>query len=141
MRKFFSSIIVLAAFFIIFLLITLSTIGIKTDRFNALYQKNKSNKQFLDLKLNYVKFKLDIKKLSLFLETSEPEIKYRKAKVPVENIKVYIDFISLIKSEPKNKKIFLDLDKINIDELKKFQLHSNHQMLQVLFIIKLNKEN
>ena len=123
MRKFFSSIIVLAAFFIIFLLITLSTIGIKTDRFNAFISKkiNQTN-NFLDLKLNYVKFKLDIKKLSLFLETSEPEIKYRKAKVPVENIKVYIDFISLIKSEPKIKKIFLDLDKINIDELKKISI-------------------
>ena len=123
MRKFFSSIIVLAALFIIFLFITLSTIGIKTDRFNAFISKkiNQTN-NFLDLKLNYVKFKLDIKKLSLFLETSEPEIKYRKAKVPVENIKVYIDFISLIKSEPKIKKIFLDLDKINIDELKKISI-------------------
>ena len=123
MRKFFSSIIVLAALFIIFLFITLSTIGIKTDRFNAFISKkiNQTN-NFLDLKLNYVKFKLDIKKLSLFLETSEPEIKYRKAKVPVENIKVYIDFISLIKSKPKIKKIFLDLDKINIDELKKISI-------------------
>tara|TARA_B100000963_G_scaffold362028_1_gene402302 strand:- start:8036 stop:10219 length:2184 start_codon:yes stop_codon:yes gene_type:complete len=123
MRKIFSLIIVLAAFFLIFLLVTLSTIGIKTDKFNAFISKkiNQTN-NFLDLKLNYVKFKLDIKQLSLFLETSEPEIKYRKAKVPVENIKVYIDFVSLIKSEPKIKKIFLDLDKINIDELKKISI-------------------
>ena len=70
--KFFLS--TLSIFFLIILtslIITLSTIGIETNRFNNLiskkinYVKNKIN-----LKLTTVKFKLDIKEISLFLETN-----------------------------------------------------------------------
>ena len=41
------------------------------------------------LELITVRFKLDIKKISLFLETTNPILKYRKATIPVQNIKVY----------------------------------------------------
>ena len=59
-------------FFALFMLI-LSTIGFETKRFNYLI-KNKINDSYknIDLNLNTIKFKLDLKELSLFLETSNP---------------------------------------------------------------------
>ena len=39
--------------------------------------------------------------------------------IPVQNVKVYVDFISLLKSEPKIKKINLIWNEINISELNK----------------------
>ncbi len=57
--------------------------------------------------------------MSLFLETSNPNINYRKALVPAKNVKVYIDIISLITSKPKINKINITLNELNVDKLKK----------------------
>jgi len=122
--KFFLS--TLSIFFLIILtslIITLSTIGIETNRFNNLiskkinYVKNKIN-----LKLTTVKFKLDIKEISLFLETNNSQIEYREVVIPAKNIKVYMDFVSLIKFEPKIKNINLVLDQLDIKDLKKISV-------------------
>ena len=113
-------------FFLILLLIfsicilILSTIGVETKRFNNLvskkiYQTNKN----VSLKLNTIKFKLDVNEVSLFLETLNPEISYRKVLIPAKNLRVYIDFFSLIKSEPKVKKINLVLEELDVNKLKK----------------------
>ena len=106
-------------FFALFMLI-LSTIGFETKRFNYLI-KNKINDSYknIDLNLNTIKFKLDLKELSLFLETSNPKINFRNAIIPTESIKVYLDFTSLLKSNPKINKINLALNEIDIYELKK----------------------
>ena len=101
--------LILLLFFILFsFTIIISTIGIETDRFNDLIIKkiNQTNSN-INLKLSTIKFKLDVKEISLFVETINPQINYRKADVPAKNIKVYIDFFSLIKSDPKIKKINL----------------------------------
>jgi hypothetical protein len=99
--------------------IILSTIGIETSRFNNFISKkiNQTNNN-INLKLTSIKFKLDVKEISLFLETLEPKIYYRKVSIPTKNIKVYIDFISLIKSKPEIKKINLILEKLEINQLK-----------------------
>ena len=60
---------------------------------------------------------MDLKSLSLFLETNQPKILFKDVSIPSKNIKVYIDFLSLFKTELKNKKINLILNKLNIDQL------------------------
>ena len=64
----------------------------------------------------------DIKEISLFLETINPEINYRKTAIPAESIKVYIDFASVIKSDLKIKKVNLVLNQLDIKQLKKISL-------------------
>ena len=70
----------------------------------------------INLKLTTIKFKLDLKELSLFLEAINPKIYYQNSVIPAENIKAYIDFISLVKSKPKLKKINLILPEIEISD-------------------------
>ena len=112
-------------FITIFLVITLSlililaTVGIETKKFNNLIENkiNESN-SFLKLKLNNINFKIDIKELSLFLETPNPVLTYREIKIPANNLKVYIDFQSLITQRPQIKKIDLSLSSLDIRQLK-----------------------
>ena len=102
------------------LLLIIATIGIETNRFNNfISQKINQNNKNINIKLDKIKFKLDIKNISLFLETFNPKIIYRNSTIPANNIRLYIDFFSIVKSEPKIEKINLIINKITINELKK----------------------
>ena len=102
------------------LTIILSTTGIKTKRFNNLIAKKINHfNNSINLKLTTIKFKLDLKELSLFLEAIDPKIYYQNSVIPAKNIKAYIDFISLVKSKPKLKKINLILSQFDVEQLKK----------------------
>ena len=123
MKKILLSIFSLFHFFTI-LIILLSTTGIETKRFNNLISNriNQVNKD-VNLNLDTIKFKLDVKLLSLFLETNNLKIVYRDSTIPAKSIKVYIDFISILKSDIKIGKINLILNKIDIDEIKKISVN------------------
>ena len=107
--------------FIIFfsIIIILSTSGIETDKFNNIIIKKAAETRNVDLNLNKIKFKIDLKELSLFLETQRPKITYRDLIIPVKNIKVYIDFLSLIESKTKINKVSLVLEELDIVQLNK----------------------
>jgi len=119
MKKTISSIILIFILLLSLFLIILSSKGIETKKFNDLVTSkiNQKNNNVI-LKLNSIKFKLDISEISLFIETSKPEVNYRNVAIPVENIKAYIDFISLLKTQPEVKKIKLSLEELDINQLK-----------------------
>ena len=118
--KIISRLIIFMFFVLMLLIIILSTIGIETNRFNNLIsQKINTARNHINLELDTIKFKFDIKKISLFLETINPNINYRGVVVPAKNIKVYINFKSIMKSEAKIEKINLIFNQIDIDQLKK----------------------
>ena len=119
MKKTISSIILIFILLLSLFLIILSSKGIETKKFNDLVTSkiNQKNNNVI-LKLNSIKFKLDISEISLFIETSKPEVNYRNITIPVENIKAYIDFISLLKTQPEVKKIKLSLEELDINQLK-----------------------
>jgi hypothetical protein len=66
----------------------LSTSGIETNKFNNFITKKATQTKNIYLDLDKIKFKIDIKEFSLFLETQTPEISYREIVIPVRNIKV-----------------------------------------------------
>tara|TARA_Y100000768_G_scaffold346931_1_gene294846 strand:+ start:684 stop:2858 length:2175 start_codon:yes stop_codon:yes gene_type:complete len=117
-KIFFSFLLTFSILFAIILTI-LSTIGIETDRFNRIIINQVEQRKNVRLNLKTIDFKLDLKKLSLFLETNQPNIIYRDIPVPSDNLKVYIDFLSLFKKKIEIKKINLTLSKLNIDQIGK----------------------
>ena len=120
MKKAFLILFFLSVTLLVSFTILLTSIGVETDKFNNIIsQKIKQNNKNIDLKLNSISFKIDLKEISLFLETSNPQINYREAELPAKNIKVYIDFVSLVKSNLKIKKIDFDFNQIEIKQLKK----------------------
>ena len=99
---------------LVLLLLFLSTTGIETKRFNNLITKKiKANNAYIDLNLNTIKFKVDLKEISLFLEAKNPSINFKEITLPVNDIKAYVNFLSLIKSENKFEKISLNFNQIN----------------------------
>ena len=113
--------LILIFFFLIISLITiLSTIGLETNKFNKPIVNKAAETQNIDLTLNAIKFKLDLKELNLFLETNKPKVNYKNLELPTENIKVYIDFTSLIKAKFEIKKVILKLGELDLNQLEFF---------------------
>ena len=95
MKKIVINSILFAFITLIVLIILLSTLGIETNKFNKLITEKTSQEKKINLKLESVKFKINLTELSLFLETQNPEIIYRDLLLPIKKIKVYFDFLSL----------------------------------------------
>ena len=123
MKKFFSISIFISFIIIGGILLVLSTTGYETQRFNKiLITKIEESNKDISLKLQKIKFKFNFKNQSLFLETKNPSIKYKDLNIPVENVKVYLNIISLLKSKTKIEKIEVDSSEINIENFKKIIL-------------------
>ena len=98
----------------------LSTTGYETDRFNNLISKKiKDTEKNLDVDLKSIKIKLDIKKLDLFLSTKKPLTKYQNIYLPINELKIYLDFFSLLTQEPYIKRTKFLFDELNISEVRK----------------------
>jgi len=124
MKKIIFILIFVILLIFISLISILTTVGIETNKFNKIIEKkiNQSNNN-INLELTIVKFRLDIKQISLFFETNRPKLNFRGVIIPAENIKVYTDFISLIKINPKIKKINFVLNQLDIEQLKKISVN------------------
>ena len=120
MRKILKISLLSSLFILLISILILTTIGIETNKFNNFISKriNQTNNN-LDVQLSTIKFKLDIKEISLFLETKSPQINYKNVTLPAKIIKVYVDFISIFKSEPKIEKVYLASEELDIKKLKK----------------------
>ena len=124
---------------IVSLSVILSTTGIKTNKFNNFISEKVSQSKNIELKLNTVKFKINPKEISLFLETEKPEITYKNVKIPAQNIRVYVDFLSLIKSNPKIKKTSLILKELDISQINELSLLIKPSNLKSLLNNKIKK--
>jgi len=122
MKKLLVNFILFSLLSIVILLITLSTIGIETNKFNDFIKEKISKKKNINLDLESIKFKIDPKQMSLFLETENPNINYFNVTVPAQYLKVYIDVLSLISSDPKIKKITVLLEELDISQLNRLSI-------------------
>ncbi len=104
---------------LITIIVILSTMGIETNKFNKLIVEKISQTKNINLKLETIKFKINLKELSLFLETQNPDIMYMDLLIPIKNVQVYVDFLSLLKSDPIIKKISLVSQELNITQISK----------------------
>ena len=89
MKKITFNSILLLIFLIFIFFVVIIFFGIETNKFNKLISDRASQSKNINLELNTIKFKIDPKKLSLFLETQNPKINYKI-------IIFYINFINYI---------------------------------------------
>ena len=133
MKKIFITTSAILFLLLALLAVILSTIGIETDKFNKfISDKTIESNRNVSLKLNKIRFKFDVKDFNLFLETENPKLLYKNLLIPIQNIKVYLDFYSLIKSKSKISKIYISSEEVNIDQLK------NIVLLKTIVIIHYN---
>ena len=119
MKKILNFLIISILSAVVLLLVFLSTTGIETKRFNDLITKKiKASNGDINLILKTIKFKLDLREISLFLEAKNSSINFKEINLPTNNIKAYINFISLLKSENKFEKISLNFEQISFKKIK-----------------------
>ena len=75
-KKIIYNFILLIFFLLIIFTTILSTTGFETNKFNKLITKKVAKTKNINLNLEKVNFKLDPKRLSLFIETHRPKINY-----------------------------------------------------------------
>ncbi len=133
MKKLFFTSFIILFFILVLLIIILSTIGFETDKFNNLISDRAiENNKNISLKLEKIKFKFDVKDFNLFLETKNPEFRYKNLAIPIQHLRVYLNFYSLIQSKSKINKINLSSEEINIDQLKKIIIKTKPSNLNSL---------
>ena len=109
----------------------LNTKGYETEKFNKLiYQELDKKNLDIKIKLEKIRIKLDIKKTNLYLSTINPNIVYKEIGLPINNIKIYIDLIPLLKSRFNVNKIYLDFSDLEINQFKKLVLKSKPSNLK-----------
>ena len=114
---FFFSLLVFLLFGII---LFLSTKGYETNKFNSfLSQEINQAEPDLDINFNKIKIKFDIKNINLFLSTKDPNIKYKKINLPITDLKIYINFVSIFSKEIEVEKVITKVKGIQIENLKK----------------------
>ena len=119
MKKLLINLFLFTLFLFVSITVTLSTVGIETNKFNNLISEKVQKLKNIFLKLKTIKFKIDLREMSLFLETQYPEITYKNILIPIENAKVYIDFLSLFTTDTKIEKTKLILKELDITQLNK----------------------
>ena len=92
MKRVINSLILISFLILIILILTLTTLGIETNKFNKFISDKASQTKNIDLELETIKFKIDLKEFSLFLQTQNPKIVYKRIFLPIQNVKVYVDF-------------------------------------------------
>ncbi len=138
MKKIFITTSAILFLLLALLAVILSTIGIETDKFNKfISDKTIESNRNVSLKLNKIRFKFDVKDFNLFLETENPKLLYKNLLIPIQNIKVYLDFYSLIKSKSKISKIYISSEEVNIDQLKNIIIKTKPSNLNSLIINKI----
>ena len=113
---FFLILISLFVFFIIYL----STVGIETSKLNNIIIKEiKKKDPNIQLSLNKIKIKFDVKKIQIYLATMKPQIVYQGVEIPIKEINLYTKIISILKSKNEINQITVSLEKFSIKNIQK----------------------
>ena len=105
-------------FFLIGSIVYLNFIGISTSQFNNKIQKKvKIIFPQVNLKLNDIKLRLNISKLSIDLETEYPVILLESEEIKLKKVTTNYDLKSFLKREFAIQKLFIDSKKNQIKEI------------------------
>ena len=140
MKKIFLTFFSLVLLVLIFLVILLSTKGFETDRFNGLISsKIKDSGENLEVNLEKIKVKLDLKKFNIFLNTNNPKIKYYNIDLPINKIDIYFDFFSIFKKEIRVDRTNISFNDLNISNLKKLIVRTKPSNLKSFILNNVSK--
>jgi hypothetical protein len=98
----------------------LSTFGVETAKFNNIVIKEiKKKDPNIQLSLDKIKVKFDIKKIQLYLSTVKPQIIFQDIRIPINEIKLYSKIISILKSKSEINRVIVSLENFNVKDVQK----------------------
>ena len=120
MKKFLYLFFLSIIFLFFSIVIYLSSIGYETSKFNNLVIKEiKKKTPKVNLELEKIKIKIDIKKIQLFLSTNNPQITYQNIKIPIKEIKIFTKIDKLLNSKIEINQIIFVIEKFKIPDIQK----------------------
>ncbi len=154
MKKIIYSFFLVILLLIISLTTYLSTIGLKTSKFNnVIINEIKKKNPNIRISLEEIKIKFDLKKIQIYLSTSDPQIIYDDIKLPIREITLYSKISSILKSKIDINQIIVLFESFNIKDIQKLSVRikpsnfknyllnnlSNGKIEKILIDIKLDK--
>ena len=119
MRKIILSLITLILILIVIITVYLSIIGYETDKFNSILEnKITSNLSNTKIDFNKIKIKINLKNLSFFVTTAEPNIQFHNNEIKFKRIDAYVNLKSLVVGRPKIDKVNIQSNEIDIKKVK-----------------------
>ncbi len=140
MKKFFLYLFSLLSFVIILSLGYLSTIGYETDRFNSLLEKKIiSNVPNIKIDLNKIKVKINIKNLSFFITTVQPQVQYHGKQINIYKINAFINLKSFVTGKTKIDNVSIISDEIEVKEIKQIAKYFKPSNAKKFFLNEVKK--
>jgi len=140
MKKFLYIIFFIFIFSLTSAVIYLSIIGIETLKFNNLIIKEiKKKEPKIELRLEKIKIKFDIKKIQLFVSTKNPQIIYQGTIIPVIDIKVYTKINKILRSKIEVSQIVFSIKNFNIQDIKKIAIRTKPSNFKTYLLNNINE--
>ena len=123
MKIFFYSIFLIFVFICVSIIIYLSTFGIEISKFNnQIIREIEKKAPNVQLELEKIKIKLDLKKIQLFLSTNNPKIKYQDIKIPITKIEIYAKLNKILNSKIEINKTIFAIEKFKTEDVQKIAI-------------------
>ena len=120
MKKIIYSFFLVTLSLLVFLLIYLSSIGIETSKFNnIIINEVKKKEPNIQLSLNKIKIKFDIRKIQIYLSTIEPQITYQGIRIPIIKINLYSRILAILKSKNEINQAIISLENFKTKDIQK----------------------
>ena len=120
MQRFLYSVLLILVSLTVFFITYLSTVGIETSKFNNIIINEVKKKDLnIQLSLNKIKVKFDIKKIQIYLSTHEPKIIYQDIRIPIKKINLYTKIISILKSQNEINQAIISFENFKVKDIQK----------------------
>ena len=120
MKKFIYSFFLITLLLFISFVIYISILGVETSKFNNIItQEIKKKDPNIQLSLDKIKIKFDIKKIQIYISTFEPQIIYKDIRIPIKKINLYSKISSILKSKNEINQATVLIENFNIEDIQK----------------------
>ena len=120
MKIFFYSIFLIFVFICVSIIIYLSTFGIEISKFNnQIIREIEKKAPNVQLELEKIKIKLDLKKIELYISTNNPKIIFQNTNIPITNIKIYSKINKIFNSKIEISQIIFAVEKFKTLDIQK----------------------
>jgi hypothetical protein len=139
MKKIIYSFFLITLSLIVFAVIYLSTIGLETSKFNNIIIKEiKKKDPNIQLSLDKIKIKFDLKKIQIYLSAIEPRVIYQDVKIPITEINIHSKISSIIKSQNQINQVIVSVKNFKIEDIQKLAVRIKPSNFKTYLLNNLN---
>ena len=139
MQKFLYSFFLIILSLIVFIIVYLSTVGLETSRFNNIIIDSIKNKEpNIQLSVDKIKIKFDLKKFRVNFSALDPKIIYHDVRLPITEITIHSKISSILKSNNEISKVILSLQNFKTEDIKKLAIRIKPSNYKTFLLNNLN---